>query len=225
MTEQIAETKAKIEQSLAQLEAELRNADSATRIAFNAEMEGLKSRFEELQAAVKKPVSSHEKAANDIVRKYMFWSLGTGLIPLPFLDLAGVAAIQGKMLNDLGRLYGVGGFSDRAVTNTLTAVVGSFAPGMLLTGAVGTLLKSIPFVGQWMGATALSVVAGSATYIVGQLAKEHFEAGGTPQNFDVEAKRQRIRELSEQARKEAEHIRAARAEPARTEPALAGAPA
>jgi uncharacterized protein (DUF697 family) len=225
MTEQIAETKAKIEESLAQLETDLRSADTTTRMAFKAELDGLKSRFDDLQASVKKPRSPHEKAAQEIIRKYMLWSLGTGLIPLPVLDLAGVAAIQGKMLNDLGKLYGVGGFSERAVTNTLTAVVGSFAPGMLLTGVVGTLLKSIPVIGTWMGATALSVVAGTATYIVGQLAREHFEAGGTPQNFDVEAKRQRIKELGEQASKEAERLRTETTDSGKKKPVLAGATA
>jgi uncharacterized protein (DUF697 family)/uncharacterized coiled-coil protein SlyX len=191
------DSKSAIEVSLKQLAAELQKADPATRSALQAQLSTLRDKLGEVEKSIQE--SPREEAADKIIKKWMLWSLGAGLVPLPLIDLVGVAVIQGKMLTELGKLYGVGSFSQRAVTTTLTAVIGSFGPGLLITGAVGSLLKSLPLVGTVTGGLALSTVTAAATFVVGRLAVEHFEAGGTPETFNVKKSQDRIQELIKEA--------------------------
>ena len=51
--------------------------------------------------------SDREASASVIVRSYMGWSTGAGLLPIPLLDLALILGVQVKMLHDMAKLYGV----------------------------------------------------------------------------------------------------------------------
>ena len=131
-----------------------------------------------------KPESKlHE--ANHLVKKAIYWSSGVALLPLPTLDLAGIAAVQLNLVNDLSNLYGIK-FCQHRVKNIIAVLLASVGTGTLLTGAVASCIKIIPGVGPVAGAISLPIVAGSSTYALGKVFIQHFEAGGTILDFDPE---------------------------------------
>src|SRR5215510_4090745 len=48
-----------------------------------------------------------ESRARRIVKTHMWVSMGVGLIPVPTVDLAGITAVQLRMLHELTKLYDV----------------------------------------------------------------------------------------------------------------------
>ncbi|MDD4921333.1 MAG: DUF697 domain-containing protein [Bacteroidales bacterium] len=122
-------------------------------------------------------------SANDLVKKWMWWTMGAGLIPVPFVDLAAVSGVQLKMLSDLSALYGIK-FSENKGKSIISVLLGSIVPNSLARGSVGSLLKLIPLIGPVMGGVSMSLFSGAATYAIGKAFIQHFEAGGTLLDFD-----------------------------------------
>lgn len=123
------------------------------------------------------------ESANDLVRKWMWWTMGAGLIPVPFVDLAAVSGVQLKMLSDLSKLYEVK-FSENRGKAIISALLGSVVPNSLAGGGVGSILKMIPLVGTFLGGISMSLFSGAATYAIGKSFIQHFESGGTFLDFD-----------------------------------------
>jgi len=121
--------------------------------------------------------------SNDLVKKYMWWTMGAGLIPIPFVDLAAISGIQIKMLKDMSVLYDVK-FSENKGKSIVSALLGSIIPNSLAYGGVGSVLKFIPILGSVMGGLSMSLFSGAATYAIGKAFIQHFEAGGTFLDFD-----------------------------------------
>ena len=128
--------------------------------------------------------------ADSIITYYALWAAGAGVIPLPFLDVVGIAALQGKMLDDLYKNYykpdparpnEPTGFSKKFNKNLLIAVVGSFGPEFLFAGALATAMKFIPIIGALPAGGAVSAIGGLSTFVVGKLVKEDLEKGLTPE--------------------------------------------
>ncbi|MCK9305094.1 MAG: YcjF family protein [Bacteroidales bacterium] len=121
--------------------------------------------------------------SNDLVKKYMWWSMGAGLIPVPLVDIAAVSAVQLKMIKDMSDIYGVK-FSENKGKSILSALLGSIVPNSLARGGVGSILKMLPVVGSVMGGVSMSLFSGASTYAVGKAFVQHFESGGTFLDFD-----------------------------------------
>ena len=63
--------------------------------------------------------------------------------------------------------------------------------------SVSSLFKVIPGVGSFVGSSGVSISSGGLTYTVGKILTQHFEQGGTFENFNViEAKNQFKNEFS-----------------------------
>ncbi|HEX2957040.1 MAG TPA: DUF697 domain-containing protein [Chitinispirillaceae bacterium] len=123
------------------------------------------------------------ESAQKIVKNYMWFSMGAGLIPVPFLDLATISGVQLKMICDLSNEYNIS-FSENRGKSILTALLGSIVPSSLVGSSVGSLLKMIPVIGTVMGGISLSIFAGAATYAIGKVFIQHFETGGTLLDFN-----------------------------------------
>jgi uncharacterized protein (DUF697 family) len=132
---------------------------------------------------VEKVALSNLDSANDLVKKWMWWTMGAGLIPVPFVDLAAVTGVQLKMLSDLSKLYEVK-FSENRGKAIIGALLGSIVPNSLAGGGVGSLLKMVPLVGPILGGISMSLFSGAATYAIGKSFIQHFESGGTFLDFD-----------------------------------------
>ncbi len=123
--------------------------------------------------------NSKETLAAAIVRKYVYWSMGAGVVPLPLVDVAGVAAAQVFLVRELSTLYGVT-FSEHRTEKVVALLIGSLGNRVLAQVAVGTLFKTLPFGGALIGSLlALPTMAGACTYALGKVFVRHFESGGT----------------------------------------------
>jgi uncharacterized protein (DUF697 family) len=143
-------------------------------------------------------VTDKETQARETVKRYMYWSMGAGLIPIPVVDLAAVTAIQLKMIGDLAKQYGLkfSRESGKAVLGSLTGGAGSAVAGPMAASAA----KGIPVIGQAAGAAAMPAVAGASTYAVGKVFIQHFESGGTFLDFDPDRVRAHYAQELEKAK-------------------------
>ncbi len=133
-------------------------------------------------------MEQREAAAKPIVTKYIYWSMGAGLIPVPFVDLAAVSAAQIKMLYDLAKHYDVP-FSKGRVKSLVGALVGGVIPTQVGAGVM-SLTKAVPFLGTAAGIITVPVLAGASTYALGKVFIQHFESGGTFLDFNPTEVRQ-----------------------------------
>ena len=132
-------------------------------------------------------LSDLEKAEK-IVRNHMLVALGTGVVP-PVVDIAALTGVQIRMLYVLAKNYNQK-FSDEWGKSVIGSLLGGYGMAKLCTGAVYSLMKFIPGIGQIAAPVSLSVVAAASTYALGKVFIKHFEAGGTLLNFKPEKMRE-----------------------------------
>jgi uncharacterized protein (DUF697 family) len=139
-----------------------------------------------------------EQQARGIVDRYVKWSFGAGLLPIPLLDVATITGVQLRMLSQLAKHYGVE-FRENAAKSVVSALLGGLLPTNLAYGGIGSLVKSIPLVGQLAGIVVLPTFASAATYAVGRVFIQHFESGGTFLDFDPASVREHFQQEFEKA--------------------------
>jgi len=144
---------------------------------------------------------SKSAQAEAIINKYVPWSMGAGFIPVPLVDVVALTGIQVKMLADISAVYGVE-FSENRGKSIVISLLGGLGSTSLAAGAVGSLVKSIPGVGLWLGAATLPVIAGAITFAVGKVFIQHFESGGTFLNFSSMEAKKLFAEKFEEGKKE-----------------------
>lgn len=120
--------------------------------------------------------------ADQLIRDYAFGSSLTGFIPIPLMDTLGLIGVQRVMLMRLSKLYGVR-FSKHLAKAWISTLMSGLAP-KAATPLVGSMLKLIPGVGTLVGGATTAALGGAATYAVGKVFQQHFEQGGTLENFD-----------------------------------------
>ncbi len=130
---------------------------------------------------------SRASGARKIINDYSIWSAGAGLIPVPVLDMAALAALELKMVKSLSLHYGME-FSEQKARGIVLSLVGGFHGGLI----TGSILKLVPFVGTSLMALT-PVASGAITYAIGRVFMQHFESGGTLLNFDIVRGKERIR--------------------------------
>lgn len=121
--------------------------------------------------------------ADGIIRRYMFWSAGAGLIPVVVLDAAALIAVQLRMLQQLSRLYGIP-FQENAVKASVGALLGTATAQTVGFGTALLLLRVVPLVGAIATALSKPFFAAAFTYAVGRVFNQHFASGGTFLTFD-----------------------------------------
>ena len=130
----------------------------------------------------------------------MWWSMGAGLIPVPFLDWATVSGLQLKMVAEIAKVYGVPFREDRG-----KAIIGSLAafvfPHSIACGIIGSFLKTIPIIGTLSGAPALALLCGAYSRAMGAVFIQHFESGGTFLDFNPAEVREHFKTQFEEGRK------------------------
>jgi len=131
--------------------------------------------------------------ASRMIDRHMLAAAGVGIVPIPLVDLVGVAGVQLNMLRKLSDLYGVP-FSANTGKNIIAALVGGAIPAY---GAMPLfyLVRNIPVVGWTLGAGAASILAGASTYAVGHVLERHFAKGGSLEDLDVEEARSTFKDL------------------------------
>ena len=136
--------------------------------------------------------------AQGTVQRYVFWSMGAGLIPVPVADMVALLAIQVKMVSDLSGQYGLL-FSKSAGKSFIASLVGGTLP-VAVAPTIASGVKAIPLVGTALGAVTMPVLAGASTYAVGKVFIQHFESGGTFLDFDPDEVRSYYAEQFEEGK-------------------------
>ena len=147
------------------------------------------------QDATKSPL------ADQIVSNHVKWSVGAGLIWIPFADILAVTGIQLDMIRQLCNVYDLD-FKDTKGKAIVSALGGTSAARL---GA--SAMKAIPGVGSIAGGLTMSALSGATTFALGHLFKSHFETGGTLLDFDVSRLKQQYEELFEKGKDYVRHIK------------------
>lgn len=146
-----------------------------------------------------------------VVERFSFWSGVAGLLPIPFVDLAAVAAAQIQMLRLISRIYDVP-FSENRGKALIAGLFGTVIPVSTGVG-MASVVKSIPIAGTAVGALVTPALAVAATYAIGMVFIQHFASGGTLLDFEPPNYREFI------SREMQSHLgRSSKTTPARTEP-------
>ena len=146
-----------------------------------------------------------DKKAGKTVKNYMWFSMGAGLIPVPFLDLAAISGLQLKMVADICKQYETP-FKEQNGKAIIAALLGFIVPDALSRGTMGSLLKVIPVIGPLVGGLSMSIFTGAATYAIGNIFIRHLEAGGTLLDIEPQKMREHFAEEFERGKKVAKDL-------------------
>ena len=109
----------------------------------------------------------HLKHAMPVILGYSSMAATAGALPVPFLDLVLLPAIQARMVQALGKLYGQEMTAARFLETAASAGL-----GLLARQAIREVVKFIPFVGSAAGAA----LAGASTYALGRSFVLYYQA-------------------------------------------------
>ena len=132
----------------------------------------------------KQKKQTKKESPEKIIKNHMYGAIAVGLVPVPAVDLVALTGVQLNMLRKLSKYYDIP-FSDEKGENMIAALAGSSIP-VVSVGPLMSFAKTIPVVGQTVGALSMSAVAGASTYAIGKVFVQHFASGGTFLNFDPE---------------------------------------
>jgi uncharacterized protein (DUF697 family) len=123
-------------------------------------------------------MGSKKQLALNTTKKYMLYSAGAGLIPVPLLDLATVVGVQMKMVSEISAIYGVS-FSENKAKNTISAALSGVTATTFAQGTIGSSMKAIPVIGTIVGSITMPFFASASAYALANVFINHFEDGGT----------------------------------------------
>lgn len=158
------------------------------------------------QTTQTRPKSESEQQALKITRKYMLWSIGAGLIPIPIVDVATVIGVQVKMISEISDVYGVK-FSENKAKNTISAALSGVTASTFATGTVGSSLKSIPFVGTIIGTITMPFFSSASAYALGTVFINHFENGGTFLDLDSDTIKSNFQEMFQKGKEVSKELK------------------
>ncbi len=128
------------------------------------------------------PAEGRTERLEKLAKNHILASMGVGLIPIPLLDLVALMGIQLDMIKKLSAEYDVP-FKKDVGKSILGSLLGGLLPASL-GGAVASMVKFLPVIGQTTSAVTMPVIAGAATYAVFKVFVQHFESGGTFLDLD-----------------------------------------
>ncbi len=126
--------------------------------------------------------------ARKIVKEYMWWAMGAGLVPIPIVDVATVTAVQLKMLLKLAKHYNIP-FSKNRGKAIIASLVSTLSATTISKGFLSSTVKTVPIVGTLTAPFIMPTISASVTYSIGIIFIQHFESGGTFLDFDPEKTR------------------------------------
>lgn len=144
-------------------------------------------------------------SAEITIRNHIIGSMGVGLIPVPVIDLVALTGIQINMIRNLAKAYDMP-FSKDLVKNIIASLIGGGIP-VSFAGALASVMKTVPVIGQTTGALAMPILAGATTYAVGKVFTQHFASGGTFLNFDPAAVREYYYEMFKEGQEVASKLK------------------
>jgi uncharacterized protein (DUF697 family) len=141
--------------------------------------------FDAETVVVNEPKGNRLDLAGAAISSATKWSAAAGIVPVPYLDLAALAAVQGNMIINLAEIYGER-VSKQTVRGLVSMLLGTLLPANFATATVGASAKLLPGFGTLIGAASLAAFGAAATYGIGKVFVRHFEHGGTVATFKTE---------------------------------------
>ncbi|TAF63338.1 MAG: DUF697 domain-containing protein [Cytophagales bacterium] len=123
---------------------------------------------------------SIDEQANETIDSHVLWAMGAGAIPVPFLDMAAVTAIQLNMLKELCKIYEKD-YSEAFGRSVITSLAGA-----TLAKIGASFVKTIPVLGSLLGGVPMVILSGASTYAMGQVFKKHLEVEGVLNTFSFD---------------------------------------
>jgi uncharacterized protein (DUF697 family) len=120
--------------------------------------------------------------ANDEIKNHVIAAMAVGLLPIPGVDMAGMLAVQVRMVDKICKIYGVT-LRENAARASILSLAGGLLPATLASGFVSGL-KVIPGFGSLTGAAGASLLGGAMTYAIGKVFHEHLETHESLIDFD-----------------------------------------
>jgi len=174
----------------------VKSETKAEQEAQAAETAAPESEAPETEAAVPTDI---EEASAALIRRYMYWSAGAGLIPVVVLDAAALIAVQVRMLQQLSGLYGIP-FKENAVKSSVGSLLATASTQTVGFGVTMLMLRAVPLFGAVAMALTKPFFAAAFTYAVGKVFNQHFASGGTFLTFDPKKVEDFFKEKFEEGR-------------------------
>lgn len=132
----------------------------------------------------KEDMNKQATTSEQIIERHAVFAAMGGLVPIPFLDLVSISAVQYKMIKKLAEQHDHVTFDESKAESLVAAIMGgltSFELGIFAR----ILFKGIPIVGPIIGGGAMSGFAFFSTKTIGHIFEEHFSSGGTLSVEDI----------------------------------------
>jgi uncharacterized protein (DUF697 family)/predicted GTPase len=136
-----------------------------------------------LELAQKQLKDLYASRAQPTILGYATLAGTAGAIPIPFVDLALISAVQTRMVYELARLYG-----QPLTVRHLGELASTLGLGLLTRQAGRELIKVIPGLGTVIGSVAGGALAAASTYALGQAFCYYYRAvlqGHVPDPADL----------------------------------------
>ena len=132
---------------------------------------------EKKAAEASTPIDPASEDITKLIRRRANYAAGVGLLGLPFINFAGVTAIQIGLVKSLCAKYDKT-FSETAARNIISGLLSSGAV-TLASPAVGGAALAVPLVGLPLAIATTPVLNGVSTYALGHVFATHFAEGGS----------------------------------------------
>lgn len=139
--------------------------------------------------------------AERVVHQHAAVAAGVGVIPVPVIDIAGLAVVQLRMLAKLADQYDVK-YSGNLGRTLVSALLGVLVPVSLKTTTYG-LLRSVPVFGPLLGFLTLPGFSWAATYAIGTVFIDAFEQDEDLETMNVDRAKEKVKQVFEQAKAKA----------------------
>ncbi len=133
---------------------------------------------------------------NKLIKKYVKWSAGLSLIPVPVFDLATLVTAQTTMIAEIASIYDVP-FHEEMKKSLFSVIVSGLFAHSVSHLHLASLTKFIPGFGLIWSAISFPIAAAATTYAVGKVFVQHFESGGTLLDFDPKKMKEYFRSMYE----------------------------
>lgn len=121
--------------------------------------------------------------AQNIVKTHMVAASSLAILPVPLFDIATLTGTQINMLRTLSAHYGVN-FDEQKSKAILTSLISGSLPLVTVVG-LSSVSKLVPGIGSIGGGISMTILTSATVYATGQVFINHFENGGTLDDFEV----------------------------------------
>lgn len=128
-----------------------------------------------------------------IIQKYMVWAIIAGVVPLAFVDIAGLATVNYLMVSAIANYYNYD-IQGQRLQDLISSTFAALIPNSFAVGAPGAVVRMIPVVGPIVGVFTQPAFAAAVTYAFGYIAASNIVVYGTITGGNPETLHEQIQE-------------------------------